>query len=377
MALTQRNIQVGNSLAGVALADYSVEILRSPEEIRKLSRDVFSLVEDPAGTRNPCFFLASIDESAWSPIVVTVSRGESIVGIVYAKERKLAGIPIGLIYADATLDAMLVASLVERESVLSLALQSFIDLSSTRGLRVVVPAAGFERDAIGEFLRDRTLDVHYARVKNHNSISLPDNYEVFLESLGSRTRRNFRYYRRRFESEGHTYVEQLPLLEFTRIASELESKCVPMAGRKGIDRDLRMLSMIRDPILVGLRSKSGEWLSVLGGWHESGRTVVFLQLNNDREYPQSALYTVLRGYFIQGLISRKVPNLLFWGGSVGSLRSYCQHVPAVCAHLNRPTVAWRTIRNLIGWSVAYLPVHLRMSARWVASVENYEPSEPV
>jgi hypothetical protein len=358
-------------------SQYSAEILRSPEQFRRLSREAGDLLREQEDTRKPCFFLASVDGNTWAPLVVVVTRAKSTVGIVYAKERKFAGIPIGLIYADATLDAMVVASPADREPVLRAALDGLIDETGARGLRVVVPAAGFERDAIHSFLRLRSLDVHFAGVKNHCALDLPPSYDALLEKFGRRTRRNFRYYRRRFEDLGNTYVDQVPLAEFRRVAFDLLKKSVVGADRNEIERALRMLAAVRHPIMVGLRHKNGEWLSILGGWYEVDRAVVFSQLNNDRDYPHSALSTVLRGYLIEGLIARNIPSLFFWGGVLGPLLPYCWFLPAVCAHLDIPTFTWRTLRGLIGWMSGFLPARLGVSASWVAPRVSHEHGEMV
>lgn len=346
---------------------YSTQLLRSPEQIRSLSQEAGRLFSGDADALTPEFFIASTDESAWAPRVVRVTRENSIVGIVYAKERKFAGIPIGIIYADATLHSMLAALPADRDAVLQAALGALMDNPGTRGLRVVVPETGYERDAILNVLAGRRMDVCYAKVENHSALELSPSYDAFLEKLGSTTRRNFRYYRRRFENEGHTYVEDIPLLEFRNVASALDTKCAPMSGRKGIERDLKILSTVSHPMFVGLRHKNGDWLSILGGWYETDRAVVFLQLNNDREYRQNSLSIVLRGYLIEGLMGRQVPRVLFWGGAMGTLQPYCQYLSAVCAHLNSPTFSWRVLRGLIGWSIDYLPEHLQRPARWVAS----------
>lgn len=377
MTVTENLLKAGNARPWDHADPCSAALLRSPQQISSLSQKAGSLLSGQTGTLNPDLFLASVDENAWAPLVVIIARGSSLVGVVYAKERRFAGIPSGIVYADATLGAMMVALPGEQQNVLMAALRALINHPGIRGLRVVVPATGFERETIQRMVELRSLDVQFANVNNHSFLVLPQSYEEFLGGLGSKTRRNFRYYRRQFEKLENMYIQQVPPQDFPAIATELEKKCVPMAGRKGIDRDLRMLSIITNPIMVGLRDKSGEWLSVLGGWYEFDRAVVFLQLNNDRDYPHSALCTVMRGYLIEELIARKVSTLLFWGGAVGTLRPYCRCVPAVCAHLDSRTMMWRTVRGLIAWSVDFLPEHLRRSASWAASKVSHEHRETV
>jgi hypothetical protein len=369
------HLQAEQRRTPVEAALYSAEVLCSPEQIRSLSHEAGHLLREQEDTRHPCFFLASVDENAWAPIVVVVARAKSTVGIVYAKERKFAGIPSGLIYADATLGTMVVAAPADREPVLRAALERWIDRAGTRGLRVVVPATGFERDAIYRFLELRPLDVHYTSVKNHCNLDLPPAYDTFIENLGRTTRRNFRYYRRQSEHLGNTYFAEVPLAEFRRAAFDLFQKSVLGAERHAIDRALGMLAAVSRPILVGLRHKHGEWLSIMGGWYEFDRAVVCFQLNNDYDYARSSVCTVLRGYLIEDLIARNVPSLLFWGGIVGPHLRYCRYLPAVCAHLDVPTFTWRTLRGLIGWSSGFLPQRFRLSANFVAPRVSHEHDE--
>lgn len=345
---------------------YSAEVAYTPEQFSRLSQEVRHLLATRSSTCDPGFFLASVQNNIWSPLAVVVSRNNLTVGIVYAKERKVAGFGSGLIYADATLEGMVVAAAVDREAVFEVALRCLIEKRGSRGFRLVIPSAGSERDAIQKILNSQPLDVHYASVDNHSVLELEPSYDAFLERLGKRTRRNFRYYRRRLEASGHTYVEAVPPAEFERAALKLIEKDVVGADHDGLHRALRMLARVKDPIYAGIRHQNGEWLSILGGWREPGYGVVFFQMNNDRDYPQSALCVTLRAYLIEGMIAARVPELLFWGGVGPPLRRYCRILPSTGVHLDLPTFGWRISRRLIGWLAHLLPARMGSFAGWVA-----------
>jgi hypothetical protein len=353
-------------LLGMRMSAYSTEIVYTGEEFERLSHQARHLLDERCSTSDPHFFLASVQRNIWSPLAVVVSCDGVTVGIVYAKERKIAGFGLGLIYADATLDGMVVSQPAHRATVFEVALRRLIDRRGSRGLRLLIPAAGPERDAIGKLLDSRPLDVHYSPVAHHSVVELGPNYEAFLEKLGKRTRRNFRYYRRRLEAEGHTYVEAVDPAEFERAAFSLLAKDVVGGDRDGILRALSMLGAVKHPIYIGLRHQNGEWLSILGGWRERDYGVVLFQMNNDRDYPQSALCVAMRGYLIEASISAKVTDLLFWGGVGPPLSRYCRVLPATGVHLDSPTLAWRTTRRMIGWVAHFLPQRLRSIASWVA-----------
>jgi len=345
---------------------YSTEIVRSAEQFLRLSQEAGHLLTGRSSSCDPRFFFASVQRNIWEPLAVVVFCGESMVGVVYAKERKVAGFRLGLVYADATLDAMVVAEPADREWVFEAALQRLIERRGSRGLRLLIPAAGFELEVIHRLLEARQLDVHYAAVEHHCVLELGPGYDAFLEKLSKRTRRNFRYYRRRFEALGHTYVAAVPPAEFERVAFLLLEKDVVGADRDGIRRALGMLAAVKDPIYAGLRHQNGDWLSILGGWQEGDCGVVFLQMNNDRDYPQSALCITLRGYLIEAMIAARIPKMLFWDGVGPPLRRYCEVLPATGVHLDIPTPGWRFLRRLIGWTTHFLPGRLGVIASWVA-----------
>jgi hypothetical protein len=354
-----------NQRIGVIPRAYSTEIVHSADEFYRLSQELRHLIAARTSTCDPRFFFASVQQNIWTPLAVVVSCAGSRVGVVFAKERKVAGVPLGLIYGDATLDAMVVADPIDREFVLEAGLQALIDRRGSRGLRLLIPSAGIEDEVIRRFLDSRPLDVNRITFEHHCVLELGPSYDVFLEKLSKKTRRNFRYYRRRFEALGWSYVENVPPAEFKGAAFNLLQKGVVGADRNGINRALGMIATVEKPIMVGLRDQNGEWLSILGGWYEDDCGIVFLQMNNDRDYPQSALYLVLRAYLIETMIAAKIPNMLFWDGVGAPLRRYCRLPASTYVYLDIPSFGWRTLRRLIGWTGRFLPAYLRNMANWV------------
>src|ERR1022692_2222910 len=178
------------------------------------------------------------------------------------------------------------------------------------------------------------------------------------------TRRNCRYYRRRFESVGE-YVPDVSFPEFQSVAMRMLKQSVVGARRSGVDRALRMLSAAGRPILVGLRRHDGEFLSIIGGWYEFDRAVVIVQMNNERDHPQSSLSLVARGYLIEALIAQGVRRLLFWGGAGAPLDRYCYFLPATGIYLDTLGLVWRTCRGVTARASAFLPRRLAAFASWI------------
>lgn len=345
---------------------YSAHVLSSQAEIERLANESCPLWGGRESIALPRFFLASVDARSWVPRVIVVRRDGATAGIVYAKERKFAGVPTGVIYADAALDSMVVAAVRDRERVLEIAIRRLRETPGCFGLRLSVRTDGFEYAVVNRMLPSLAMDVHCGNVENHAVLDLPRCYESFLENLGQKTRRNFRYYRRRSEALDRRYIAEVPLPEFRAAARGLLKKSVIRARRNGVARALRMFAEVDRPILVGLRNSTGEWLSILGGWYESDHAVIFLQMNNDRDYPESSLCTVLRGYLIENAILRGATAILFWSGVSAPLSRYCRFLPTIGVHLDVTGFVWRNVRRALAGTARFLPPRFRLLVNWIA-----------
>ena len=81
-----------------------VESVSTSDDIMSLAISAKGIIGDESGTLSPQSFLNSIAQERSSiPRVVVVRRGGPVIGLVYAKERKLAGFRTGLIWGDASL----------------------------------------------------------------------------------------------------------------------------------------------------------------------------------------------------------------------------------------------------------------------------------
>jgi hypothetical protein len=345
--------------------EYCSKIISSPAEINQLEALAQSLLSSHDCTLHPRFFSASIANKSWLPRVVAVRQSGNIVGLLYAKEWKIAGIPTGIIYVDASLGKMLVAEPIHRENVFHIGLRSLIDLPHVCGMRIMAATQGFEIPALQRLLPLLSVDACYTPVKHHSCLLLPSSYHQFLASLGYHTRQDFRRYRRRFEAANHKYFENLSLADFKKAAMPLVKRDTLKTGSHEIERAIRMLSAVDRPWLAGLRHSNGEWLSVVGGWYEADRVVLFTQLNNDRKYARFQLSTVLRGYFIESLIANNVREILFWGGVGGPLSRYATYIACVGVHLDNPRWTWRWLRRGVKLLQPFFPLPIARASDWI------------
>jgi hypothetical protein len=348
---------------------YTADVLSSPADIGQLEACVHRLMPERDDAVEPRFFLASLSEE-WTPRVVVVRRANAIVGIVYTKERRVRGFSTGIVYGDGRLGNLAVAEAADREEVIVVALASLFKLPHVRGVRLAIPVADVEARAVARAQPMVPFDLGYSPSSpfdTHARLALPAGYEEFLGRLGSRTRRNFRYYRRRFEDGGHVYVDDVSPQDIVRAASDLRPKCrIPTAQRE-IERALNLLKTTSRPWIAGLKHRDGTWLSVAAGWFSGTRAIMFFQLNDDRDHDDSSLSVVLRGRLIETLIRGGTPELVFWSGTAAPLSRYVEPIPVMSVYLDTPALGWRLLRSMIEKAQPWMSPRMAADARWITS----------
>ena len=163
---------------------YSVRVVSSAAEIEQLAERVLPLVKGRDSTSQPLFYLATIARQTWKPHILVVERAGEIVGLMYTKERKVAGLPTGLIYADATLDSMIVAAPGLRNEILRAAIEALVVQGDARGIRVMTPPDSCELDVLRGAKTFAGLDVSCTPERNHSLLRLPSYLRAFSQQPG-------------------------------------------------------------------------------------------------------------------------------------------------------------------------------------------------
>jgi hypothetical protein len=154
-----------------------------------------------------------------------------------------------------------------------------------------------------------------------NTLRTKESYEATLMSLGKATRFNMRYYRRRLGR---------------RVTCELVSDARGLFSEEQIDRmnadslnpftknlarlQFASTARLRGGFLLLLRSASGEWLGLIGGWRQAGTTVLLWQMNR-AGFERDSLGTVMRGYFVEHEVERGAKKIMFYGGTPNSIQT--------------------------------------------------------
>jgi len=303
-------------------------ILRTSEQIVVLTpvaRELLKISRDPNDINLlPENYLALM-ERQFTPMVVSLSEGDNVIGLVFAKERRVAGIGNGIAkIGDFSGRGGILCQKGREYSVINAALQAIQSLPRIHALRIrtneeLEVDTGLSCGGNPDFLIKKS-GPHRAQP---DLLELPMDYEGFLASVGQHTRRNMRYYRRLVAAEGFRYDEAdgrnfIPaktIHQLNRISQYAKRPA-------SLDRCLELIDRQNHPFYAMLRDRTGEPISMLAGWIADDMLTVATQFN-DPKYRRLSLSLVLRAYTIESAISRGLRLLYFYGGSSEMLGRHC------------------------------------------------------
>jgi hypothetical protein len=345
--------------------DYRIELAFTEDQVRELEADIEDFLHRTRQaddiTKTAAYFLSSARAKKARPLAVAIYRGVRLVGMVYGIRRCYLGIPTGIVeVGDYCGDG---AVLFSEEVSGELATQALQAMGRTRftwliRLSWVEDTSDVLQYATEEGRAGRTI--RRVTINKWTSLPLEDTYERFLNRLGSQTRRNMRYYRRRAEQEGWEFVPDIAPPDARSVIAFLSR--FQNVGEKD-ERQLRLLQqrfeVVPGAFFSGLRGGDGTWIGIVGGWRRGASLFVILQLNHSG-YAKASVSTVLRSYLIEAVIGSGVNHIQFLGDCQGILKKYCavrvNHLllrphTSFFSSLGTRTVCWlfpgSSIRNII------------------------------
>jgi hypothetical protein len=354
----RRQLALNNAVAPPpsALAPLSTAIISRADNNLHLAAFVRSIHAEP-GMLAPDFFLASVSPPGWKPVIVVVSRGAQIVGLVYCKERVVAGFGIRVVFGNDSLGAMVAARPDDIESVLHASAATLLKYAIA--LRLLV------RSDRLPFLRNlkANAEVSFDKRRHHAHLALPNSYQEFLAERGPHTRRNFRYYRRKSEARGNQFVPALNFSDFSSGCRDLLSKSAHQKSRRSLETHLAMIGAMPSQITMGLKDSHGKWIGLAGGWFVGDRAYLVTQLN-DRTRTRESISLVLRSYMIEGLIRRRCGELVFWEGASAPITTFANYVDVFMAHFDVLSLRWRLVRRIWAAIRKLAPVNFSKFLVW-------------
>ena len=307
-------------------------LLRTRVQVAALSRAAWALIEEvvasPDATYTPEYFLSRIHSGAL-PRVVTCHDGGVLVGIVYIYELPIAGVPTGYAFGGDQMGRGLIVCAVQHEPEMLTAACSFLMQNGLHAMRLDwTPRQPLEEEAALKMpLPGESLKIVADPRTEGDWLNLLPDYDQFLAQLGSHTRRNLRYYRRKVEAAGLKYSGTLAPSEFREAMRSLNRLADYPMEREELARDKRFMATFGTPVVAGLCSEDGNFVSLVTGYTVGKHLHILTQLNGEDETLRKlSISVVLRGYLIEDFIGRGFTAVHFFQGSSPMLGRFCAPV---------------------------------------------------
>jgi hypothetical protein len=174
-----------------------------------------------------------------------------------------------------------------------------------------------------------------------------DTIEATMASLGKRTRRNLRYYRRLAET--HLGAIFVPEVEITREEFvEMNRTSTNPAPPADAAWRYECITGLEHTMFAGVRAADGRWLSLVGGRRIQGVTEIEWQMNRSG-LPRYSLSTVMRSYLLEHEVALGATKLMFQGGTPHSMRHSLILSEALdILVMRRSSLAW-VLRRCARW----------------------------
>jgi hypothetical protein len=252
---------------------------------------------------------------------------DDLLGAVLLYRYMVLGCGIGIFSTnDRSGRGTLVAPAALRSAMAEMATRSLMDrgvfavLISFRDGDAGNPAQGLDmgQPIGGSTANDKTARWVWRQREMPDYLLLEKTFDGTLAKVGTRTRRNMRYYRKRAEAElGCVFLPDVRIgkrefLDFNR-------ECMYAVPGKVASWRYQSLENLETPLFMGIKDRGGRWLSLLGGRRHHGGTEILWQMNRSGLSPYS-LSIVMRSYFMEHEIAHGMRKLYMEGGTAHPMR---------------------------------------------------------
>jgi hypothetical protein len=170
----------------------------------------------------------------------------------------------------------------------------------------------------GSTANDKTARWVWRQRETPDYLPLEPTFDGTLAKIGTRTRRNMRYYRKRAEAElGCAFVPEVQISKREFLGFNRE--CMYAVPAKVASWRYDSLKEIGTPLFMGIKDSGGRWLSLLGGRRHHDGTEILWQMNRSGLSAYS-LSIVMRTYFMEHEIAHGMRKLYMEGGTAHPMR---------------------------------------------------------
>jgi hypothetical protein len=322
------------------IAAATIHIVRGCDSILRLQRvlaDLSVKCGQPGVMDDVCYFLSKPGTLKRVPHLLLFSSAavldlervtaDDLLGAVLVYRYMVLGCGIGIFSTnDRSGRGTLVAPAALRSTLAEIATRRLMDrgvfavLISFRDGDTGNPKQGSDKSQpfAGPTANDKTAQWVWREREMADYLPLEQTFDGTLAKIGTRTRRNMRYYRKRAEAElGCVFVPRVQIgkrefLDFNR-------ECMYAVPGKVASWRYQSLENLGAPLFMGIKDKGGRWLSLLGGRRHHDGTEILWQMNRSGLSAYS-LSIVMRSYFMEHEVAHGMRKLYMEGGTAHPMR---------------------------------------------------------
>jgi hypothetical protein len=338
----------------------SVAVLRGPRAVAGMRSVLVELCRSTgqAGAMDALeLFLNSPSARAKIPYLLLVGRRQmanpestianDLDGAVLIYEYRIAGRGTGVFATDdVTGERTLIAPAELRTEVAEIACRKLLNIGAKAALISFNGRHEPPRRPLAEEAGTSARMAIRTRVAP-GYLALAATFQSTLATLGDNTRRNFRRYRRRVESDlGAVFVPSVEMgreqfLEINRTSTN--PLCEAVA-----EWHYDTMAQVGRPVFCGLRAADGRWLSLIGGFRSDATLHITWQLNL-AGMPRYSLTTVMRSFLMEFEVDQRTTKLIFEGGTPHPMRHSLKSVSVVDMIVQRKSPSAWLLRKFSRW----------------------------
>jgi hypothetical protein len=333
LVISQPNDTVGKISAA------TIHIVRGCDSILRLQQvlaDLSVRCGQPGVMDDVSYFLSKPGTLKRVPHLLLFSKGpvldlervtaDDLLGAVLLYRYMVLGCGIGMFSTnDRSGRGTLVAPAALRSTMAEMAIRSLMD----RGVLAVLISfrngdtannGGSDKSQPfgGSTTNEKTARWVWRERETPDYLQMGETFDATLAKIGTRTRRNMRYYRKRAEAElGCVFLPtvQIGKREFL----DFNHECMYAVPAKVASWRYESLKNIETPLFMGIKDRSGRWLSLIGGRRHHDGTEILWQMNRSGLSAYS-LSIVMRSYFMEHEIGHGMTKLYMEGGIAHPMR---------------------------------------------------------
>ena len=276
------------------------------------------------------WFLSLSDRWNTLPVVVLLHRDRIPFGALLLHGTKFGGVPIGTFRAGYLCGRGGVVGKTDAyPTIIEYGTEAFI---KSKFAHTVIVTSLLQNKKFSESLStsDRaSFSKNWQFHEMRSRLPLTGGMDGLLSRFSQKMRKNFRYYKKRAETDvGCVFKHSLSSSQAVAAVERLQALSARSDKLETALQRQRAIEAQPGSFSMGLIDKSGAWLSYISGWRQDKSTIVEWQLNQE-DVHNASISMAMRHFFLEHEISNGMEEVIFLAGTTPIWSRVCE--PQTCS----------------------------------------------